>query len=164
MMKKKTLATLLTLTMLTTAAVPVFAAGEAGNSTTLTYTVASDYQVVIPPDVPLSSENGTGDVTFQINNALIEFGKELNVSISESTNYADGKFHLSDGHENTIEYTIKKDGTDVAISTSFLTVKSGNTTGSAKLDFKTAEDAVITAAGDYTDKLTFNVATANSTN
>ena len=164
MMKKKTLATLLTLTMLATAAVPVFAADvttETGQETTVTYDVTSSFTVVIPESVALTNGTGSGEIT--VTDAVIDFGKNLNVTITSATNYdaANSAFRLRDGDkESYVKYTIKNGSVDVKKDVAFLTVSAGTATGAATLTY-TADKA--TKAGNYTDKLTFTVGTAVDT-
>ena len=165
MMKKKTLATLLTLTMLTTAAVPVFAEDvdvttETGQSSIVTYKVDSNFTVTIPKDVTL--KDGTGNGAIKVGaNAMIPSGKSLTVTITNANKYdeADKKFHLVDTKDpnNTLGYTISTAGIDkVEKDVAFLTVPAG-TVAETSATLSYTADTVI-KAGEYEDTLTFTVA------
>ena len=169
MMKKKTLATLLTLTMLTTAAVPVFAAegdittDKGTGATKLTYTATENFIVVIPPNVTL--ENGIGTGKIEVTSATLDPSHSLNVSITDSKNKdADNAFRmiLTGTSGDTAKYvsyviTDKDDKAvklDSDLSTPFLSVASGVGTGSAELTY-TAAKSTASVTGEYTDTLTF---------
>lgn len=159
MMKKKTLATLLTLTMLTTAAVPAIAFGEDKTTDTqnieLTYKVDSTFTVTIPAETALT--NGKGSSTVSVSDAVIPFGQSLNITIA-STNYETNSFRLKDGaNDNYIKYTIKNGATGISNNETILSVNSDNATGSVTLDYE-AEQAK--KAGTYKDQLTFTAAVA----
>lgn len=152
MMKKKTLATLLTLTMLTTAAVPVFAA-EGGNSTLVTYTpTPNTYQVVIPATTTIDAGSGEGTGEIKATGVLLEDSKSLKVSIGTSTN----NFMLKKSEDDTngVAYKITKQGdnAELAADSLILTVASGTGSGSVTLAYKADKPAVV---GIYTDTLTF---------
>ena len=153
MMKKKTLATLLTLTMLTTAAVPVFAEeGEGNSSTLLTYTPdPNTYTFVIPPNTTIAA-NGTGTGNVKVKDVLLDTGKSLTVSIGTSTNNFMLKKDESD--TNGVAYTITKqpDATELKTGDSVLTVASGKGGDSVTLTYKANKPVVV---GTYTDTLTF---------
>ena len=164
-MKKKTLATLLTLTMLATAAVPVFAAEgdvttDGGTKeTAVTYNVASSFTVVIPESVTLT--NGTGAGEIKVTDAVIESDKNLTVTITNAVGYdSTNGFQLKNGSGDTVKYTIKNGETNVVKDVAFLTVPAGTAAGSATLTYAAAK---ATKAGTYTDKLTFTVGTAVAT-
>ena len=163
MMKKKTLATLLTLTMLTTAAVPVFAADKTNDtgSTELTYTVESTFTMTIPADTTLTG--GTGSSTVSVSDAVIPSGQSLNITVS-SANYdtSNSKFRLKDQDKdsNYINYTITKNDNNITGGDSVLTVASGTETGSANLVYKAD---VTKVAGTYKDTLTFTATVAAPT-
>ena len=139
-MKKKTLATLLTLTMLTTAAVPVFAADNDvtidkttnTGSTNITYKVESTYTVVIPPSITLDTATSDGTTIFQ----------------------------LKDTKDHFVSYTIDKEGTTVNLNDKFLSMKGGETLPSVTLNITATGTPKI--AGDHTDKLTFTAALATT--
>lgn len=162
MMKKKTLATLLTLTMLTTAAVPVFAADEnvttdgGEKKTTVSYEVGSTFTVVIPATVTLTNGTNTGDSgKISVSDAIIPEGKNLTVTITDATNYdtTGNKFRLVDSANpnNYLDYTIKNGEAAVTKGTAFLSVPAGTATGDAALTYT----AKANKAGTYTDQLTF---------
>lgn len=163
MMKKKTLATLLTLTMLTTAAVPAFAAGTAFDkdtdkgTTEITYKVDSTYTITIPVDVDLASTTKTGAVT--IADAKIPFGQSLNIKVT-STNYdkENSKFRLKDGaKENYIDYKINDGSNDIANEAIILSAAAGTTEKTVNLTFSLVNSEQ-NIAGSYADTLTFTAA------
>lgn len=160
MMKKKTLATLLTLTMLATAAVPVFAADKTSDTKNveLTYKVESTFTMTIPADTTLTG--GTGSSTVSVSDAVIPFGQSLNITIA-STNYDTDSFRLKDGNNaNYIKYTIKNGSTPISNNDTILSVDSDNATGTVTLNYE-AEQAK--KAGTYTDQLTFTATVAAPT-
>ena len=159
MMKKKTLATLLTLTLLTTAAVPAVAFGVDKTTDTqnieLTYKVESTFTMTIPADITLTG--GTGSSTVGVSDAVIPFGQSLNITIA-SPNYDTDSFRLKDGDkDNYIKYTIKNGATGISNNDKILSVTSGSATESVTLDYE-AEQAK--KAGTYTDQLTFTATVA----
>lgn len=168
-MKKKTLATLLTLTMLTTAAVPVFAADNDvtidkttnTGSTNITYKVESTYTVVIPPSITLDTATGKGTIDVAVNKAVITPEETLSVAISKADN-SDGTtiFQLKDTKDHFVSYTIDKEGTTVNLNDKFLSMKGGETLPSVTLNITATGTPKI--AGDHTDKLTFTAALATT--
>lgn len=155
MMRKKTLATLLTLTMLTTAAVPVFAAeGDSESTATeLQYTpTPNTYTFLIPETTDITAVDGTD---IGVEDVLLEDGKILTVSIGNSTNGFQLKDDIGGG---SVGYTITEKGKTEPLTTNspILTVASGKGGGTVTLTFKA--DKKPTKVGTYTDQLTFTAA------
>ena len=155
MMKKKTLATLLTLTMLATAAVPVFAAdktSDTGNAE-LTYTVESTFTMIIPANTTLT--DGIGSGTVSASDVVIPSNKLLNIKV-KSTNYnSTDKFRLKDNNsDNYIKYTIKNGETAIDNEATVLSVAADTAVTPVTLNFALV-DLAQKVAGTYTDTLTF---------
>lgn len=130
-------------------------------TTAVEYVVAQEFTVTIPEKVELQSGTpagtNTGDVS--VTGAIIEFGKNLTVTITNATNYGGspaGFRLLDDGTtDNYLSYTIENEGVSVLKDTAFLTVPAGTATGSVTLTFTASPP---TKSGTYTDTLTFTVA------
>lgn len=168
MMKKKTLATLLTLTMLTTAAVPVFAEEGDNRATELTYTVASTYTLTIPKTVSWKSADGAGAITITVDKAVIKPDETVNVSIlnGDHPDGADNPFRMIDAKGNFLSYKIEKKEVDetvtvVKLAEPFLSV-TGEQTLPASATLNVTATGTPKIAGDHTDKLTFTAAIATT--
>ena len=103
---KRTLCLLLVAIMLsTTLSVPAFATNSSGHETTVTYTVDTQYTVIIPESIDLNSCS-----SFEIQaHTLLDTGKHLYVRVDKDMSLVDGKLLLyKDGDENasTISCTL----------------------------------------------------------
>ena len=173
---------------LATTVAPAFAvdtpvAGPGEINTTVSYTVAaSEWTWSIPTSVtiPQKYENGAyadssaqGTLSVNVkNNGIITLatGKQMEVKITESTNYNDGtkKFYLKDT-DSEIEYTIKAGANALEKDKAFFTYYPAGTDGTKgktqNLIFGVTRAAVEAAkrASEHTDSLTFTLAVVNKT-
>lgn len=125
-------------------------------TTTVNYGVSENYTVTIPADITLSA-NGETDVEVNTSSVVVEYGKQLTVSVS-SNNYSEGKWYLVDNANasNKLEYSIKNGDDAVASNDTILTVAAG-TTVEQKVTLKAKLVDKATYSGTYKDTLTFSV-------
>ncbi|MBO5715881.1 MAG: hypothetical protein J6S23_05765 [Clostridia bacterium] len=152
---KKIISIILALSMISILGICVFAAD---NSVTVEYEVAADYTVVIPESITMT--NGSATQTISVTaGSLIYADETLEITISDSANYADG-FRMVNSKKSDVYlgYTIKAGDTNVALGDTVLTA-------SAEEVFAGKEATIVitagtpTAAGTYSDILTFSIGT-----
>lgn len=155
---KKLLSLALVLAMVLAMSTTAFATEITGNSgsTDITYTYEApvDSYVVTIPD---SMEVGT-DANVSIKDVVLAVGYQLTVSIS-STQYDNGWKLQNNG--DTLNYTLKIDGTDVTNNGTVLTAKNGNEV-SKTLVTAVPEGQKPKYSGSYTDTLTFSVSVVDT--
>lgn len=148
---KKILSFALVLAMVLTMSVAAFAAEitDGSGSVDITYEVPDSYIVTIPDSMTVGA-----DANVSVSDVIIASGNLLTVSVS-SEQYNDG-WKLING-DDTVGYTLKMDGADIANNATVLTVKNG---GTASQTLTTALSGTPIYSGSYTDTLTFSVSVA----
>ena len=150
---KKIITILLTVAMLATMSVPVFAANTTGGSAEIGFAVDPTYIVTIPATVSLEKNDAEGVITYENDYTLTaEAGMRLKKGeYIEVTVATDNEMTTAEGA--TLAYTITKDGnalendvvatftTDKAEQSSTIHIEAGDP------DF----------AGDYKDTVTFTL-------
>lgn len=144
----KLLSLALILVMVLTMSTTAFAAEITGNSGSvdITYEVPNSYIVTIPDSMTIGT-----DANVSVSDVIITAGHLLTVSVS-SQQYNDG-WKLINGVD-TVGYTLKIDGADIANNATVLTVKNG---GNVSETLATALSGTPIYSGNYTDTLTFSV-------
>ncbi len=152
---KKLLTLVLAVMMLCSVSVTAFAAtdldkGNNVGSMTVSYGVDEGYVVTIPADVTVST---TGvETTLSASKVLLSDGKTLTVSVASANGF---KLECAG---SKIPYTVSVGDTEQTNATfTALSIKSGTTSGSVNLTFKTTQADInnATKAGTHTDTLTF---------
>lgn len=149
---KKILSLALVLAMMLTMSVTAFASEikqdseNKTGSTNITHTVSESYVVTIPDSMTVGTE-----ATISVKDVVLEKGYYLAVSVS-STQYDNG-WKLKNNDE-TLGYTLKIDGKDVANNGIVLTAGS-RVEDSQKL--VASLNGTVIYSGDYRDELTFTV-------
>jgi hypothetical protein len=166
-MKRKILATLLSLTMVLGMTCTAFAAELNSTSrsgdTKVQYTVEESYTVTIPGDISLTSSKTSDTGIVSAENVLINKDNSLTVTMS-STTYSNGYKLTAPSGNSSIPYTIKtatNSSNALEDKAVVLKVTSGSTSGNETLTFAVDADTVANNAkesGNYTDTLTFTVA------
>ena len=156
---KKLLAIALALVMVLSLSVTAFAADTSINqdtdpktgTTNVTYTVNPTYTVTIPATVTL----GGAAVEVKAENVVVDKGKQVVVKLTGTSDSGNAfKVTTTEGAELT--YTVKKDGSAVALNDAVLTVNpTSGASGSVNLSFALA--GTITYAGEYSGTVTLNV-------
>lgn len=149
---KKLFVLILTVVMLATMPVAVFAEGgatETGDkATTVTYSVAPTYTVTIPTSITIDGEADT----ISAENVVVEKGQYVSVALAENNN-----FTVTTAEGATLDYTVTKGGVNVAAGGEILAVDPANgKTGSAAITFAIDQSA-IQYAGLYTGTATFTI-------
>ena len=160
---KKTIALLCAIAATNLFAVPVYAVNPTSGSTLLSYNVAANYAVTIPP-VTINAGSTTANGTYMVNSgSLIEAGKKIQFKITGATNYdTTDMFRLVNAHDATafLKYSIaKSDNTPIAMNDVFLEVTPSTTVfdsgASETLTYTITDSAKI--AGNYSDTLTITI-------
>lgn len=145
-------------------ALPIVASSEEAGTTDVTYTVAASYQIEIPATgVDITGESATADIGVQAG-TLIEPGKKLQISISNSLHYdaiANAGFCMQNEAATSVymHYTISSaTDTDIIEDEVFLEVEAdeGYDGLTETLTF-TPDIATAGQAGEYKDTITFYV-------
>lgn len=158
---------LLAMTMLCSCVLPAFAAeittnGDSAN-TTVQYGASESYIVTVP-DSAVIGDDGLGNITVSISNALLASQSTLNVYIS-SDSFTNGYWNLTNTTQpnEKLKYSIKKNSTNIANNDIVLSVAAGeawDSTVSATLALQLQD--TVTQAGLYQDTLTFTVERLNN--
>lgn len=158
---------LLAMTMLCSCVLPAFAAeittnGDSAN-TTVQYGASEGYIVTVP-DSAVIGDDGLGNITVSISNALLASQSTLNVYIS-SDSFTNGYWNLTNTTQpnEKLKYSIKKNSTNIANNDIVLSVAAGeawDSTVSATLALQLQD--TVTQAGLYQDTLTFTVERLNN--
>lgn len=145
---KKLLSLALILVMVLTMSITAFAAEitDGSGSVDITYEVPNSYIVTIPDSMTIGT-----DANVSVSDVIITAGHLLTVSVS-SGQYNDG-WKLING-DDTVGYTLKMDGAEIANNAAVLTVKTGDNVSET---LTTALSGTPIYSGNYTDKLTFHV-------
>lgn len=152
---KKIISIILVLSMISILGISVFAAD---NSVTVEYEVAADYTVVIPESITMT--NGSATQTISVTaGSLIYADETLEITISDSANYADG-FRMVNSKKADVylDYTIKADDANVALGDTVLTASAEEVFAGKEVNIVVTAGAP-TAAGTYSDILTFSIGT-----
>ena len=136
-------------------------------STTVSFSVTGGYTVTIPSAVTIdqTTREGTASVSVAAN-PILDSGKKLSVYLERPSDMVGKYARLANESGDKISYSILAGETDVTYQMgayskqeyALLEVESGSTEKSVNLKFQIPADAQITAAGSYSDTLTFRVA------
>ena len=129
-----------------------------GNTITVEYVSEPSYSVTIPPSVTLGSEDVTAEIIAE--DVILEAGQSICVSIAEAANTVnDAQFTVmtADG-KSTANYQIKKDDTALKLNDTAAEFTFDGTTDTFSQELTFTAPTNVKNAGDYSDKLTFNVA------
>ncbi len=155
-MKKKVLSAILALTLCGLMSTTAFAAAvdqdsdPKTGSTNVNYTVQPVYTVTIPAEVTLGET-----ATISAENVVVASGKQVAVELTGASG-ENNAFTLTSAEGAVIGYTVQKNGSNVSINDTVLTVNPADgTSGSTTLSFLAPTS--ITYAGNYTGNVTFTI-------
>lgn len=124
-------------------------------ATSVNYTVAPEYTVVIPPTVQL----GEKPVEVYAMDVRVPKGKQVVVRLSDTSD-ANQAFKVKTDEGAELEYTVKKEEQEISVGAAILAVNPENGPhGSSFLSFETKGTAPF--AGEYKGTVTFSVSVEN---
>jgi hypothetical protein len=152
---KKLVSLILALTMICALSTVVFAAD---NSVTVEYEVSADYTVVIPESINMAGGSSTQTISVTAG-SLIYADETLEVTVSDSANYADG-FRMVNSKKSDVYlgYTITAGENEIKLGDAVLSADADEV-------FAGKEATIVitagkpTSAGSYSDILTFSIGT-----
>ena len=129
-------------------------------TTEVTYTVTGGYTVTIPSKVEITDTSATAEVSIDANPILPAGYSYVQVQLNSGENWSGSTWRLANTEDSNqkIPYSITKTGTTTAVyrNTPLLQQMTGATeVASTTLTFTLTGEA--TAAGSYSDTLTFTV-------
>ena len=126
--------------------------GEDNRAVTIEYVSAPSYTITIPGTVTLGNP-----VTISAEDVRVAMGSQVEVSLT-GTSGTDNVFTLTSNEGAEISYTVQKDGVNVQLNDTVLTVNPETSdSDSVELLFIAPSDENITYAGEYDGTVTFTV-------
>ncbi len=129
-----------------------------GNAIEVEFAPDPTYTVTIPSSVTLGSEDVTAEIKAE--DVMLETGQTISVSIAEAANPVnDAQFTVmtADGN-STANYQVKKDDIALKLNDTAAEFTFDGTTNTFSQELTFTAPTNVKNAGDYSDKLTFNVA------